>query len=156
MFAAPLPLPSKGQAMTKSKAFTYADPLVIARMYAINASEETLDPLRSFIARRNKLSRAVINMMILYIISVDSEKKRKGYLPNSEIYYRKVQEDWLEENLITPEAVLSYFKKAMEIAQNLKGTNGAFEDVSPVKPMREIPIDPELERELDSIYNNIK
>jgi len=125
-------------------------------MYAVNASDETLDPLRSFIARKNKLSRAVINMLILYILSVDSDKKKKGYLPNSEIYYRKVQEDWLDENLITVEAVLSYFAKAMEIGQNLKATNGSFEDVSPVKLIKEIPIDPEVERALDAVYNNIK
>ena len=142
--------------MTKTKAFQYADPIVIARMYAVNASDETLDPLRSFIARKNKLSRAVINMLILYILSVDSDKKKKGYLPNSEIYYRKVQEDWLDENLITVEAVLSYFAKAMEIGQNLKATNGSFEDVSPVKLIKEIPIDPEVERALDAVYNNIK
>lgn len=142
--------------MTKTKAFQYADPIVIARMYAVNASDETLDPLRSFIARKNKLPRAVINMMILYILSVDSDRKKKGYLPNSEIYYRKVQEDWLDENLITVEAVLSYFAKAMEIGQNLKGTNGSFEDISPVKPIKEIPIDPEVERALDAVYNNIK
>jgi len=142
--------------MTKSKAFTYADPIVIARMYAINASDEALAPLVKFVSRKNKLPRAVINMMILYIISVDSDKKKKGYLPDTEIYYRKVQEDWLEENLITPEAVLSYFAEAMEIGKNLKGNHGAFEDVSPVKPMEQIPIDPKIGDALDKLYNNMK
>lgn len=142
--------------MTKTKAFQYADPIVIARMYAVNASEETLDALRSFVARKNKLSKAVINMMILYILAVDSKQKSKGYLPEKESYYRKVQEEWLEENLITVEAALSYFKKAMEIAQNLKGDHGAFEDISPVEPVREIQIDPEVDKALDEVYNNIR
>lgn len=139
--------------MTKSQAFQYADPLVVAEMYATNANAQTIAPLNRFLKRNNALSRSVISMMVLYIIAADSASKPKGQLPYKEPYYRKVQEEWLAMELLTPEAVLSYFKDAMEHVYQ-DGTN-----TSVIKPMNTVPktkIDPVLDRALDDIYQNMK
>ena len=139
--------------MTKSQAFKYADPLIVAEMYATNANTQTLAPLKRFLKRHNALSKAVISMMVLYIIAADSEAKPKGQLPYKEPYYRKVQEEWLAMELLTPEAVLSYFKDAMEhVYQENKNP-------SVIKPMNTLPktdVDPELDQALDNIYHNIR
>lgn len=139
--------------MTKSQAFQYADPLVVAQMFASNATVTTLTPLKTFIKRKNKLPLPVISMMVLYIIAADSENKPKGILPNRESYYRIVQEEWINMNLLTSEAVLSYFAEALEhVAKDEK-------NLVSVKPRNIFPkaeIDPSLDAALDNIYHNIK
>lgn len=138
--------------MTKSQAFSHADPIVIAQMFATNASDITLAPLKRFLKRNNKLQRPVICMMVLYIIAALDHK-----LPNQESYYRKTQEDWLDRNILTPEAALSYYAEAMEIARANRSQNiSAAEATKPVTPFKPIAIDQNISDALDKVYNNIK
>ena len=136
--------------MTKSQAFTHANPLVVAKMYATNASDNTLAPLIRFLNRKNKLPKSVIPMMVLYIIAVLNQN-----LPVNEVYYRKVQEDWLERKLITPEAALKYYTEAMEISKN-KPAVDPDKQLRPGKVITPVEIDPEVERALDSVFHNIR
>lgn len=138
--------------MTKSQAFKHADPVVIAQMYATNASDVTLAPLRRFLKRNNKLQHPVICMMVLYIIAALDHK-----LPNQESYYRKTQEDWLERNILTPEAALSYYVEAMEAAQNIKAQKtSASDQLKPGITWKPVAIDSQTSDALDQLYHNIK
>lgn len=137
--------------MTKSQAFKHADPIVVAQMYATNASDITLAPLKRFLQRKNKLSIAVISMMVLYIIAALDHK-----LPNQESYYRKTQEDWLDRNILTPEAALSYFTEAMENAKNIKSYQASNNQIKPVAIMKQIDVDPNISASLDQLYHSMK
>ncbi len=138
--------------MTKSQAFKHADPLLIAQMYATNASDVTLSPLRVFLKRKNKLPRPVLAMMVLYIIAVLGHK-----LPLKESYYRITQEDWVSRNILSTEAALSYYVEAMEIAKNIHPSSpGDKTKVLPGKPFNTVAIDPKVDRALDNLYNRIK
>lgn len=140
--------------MTKTQASKLADPLVIAQMFAINYSEATEAPLARFIRRNNKLPKEVINMMIIFIIAVNNQK-----LPIQESYYRKVQEDWLNRNIITGESAIKYFSECMDIASNIQkyneqGTNekGLESSLKPKVIPKQIPLDPEVDRALDDLF----
>lgn len=138
--------------MTKSQAFKYADPLLVAQMYATNADDNTLSQLKTFLKRKNALPRPVLAMMVLYIIAVLDHK-----LPLQESYYRITQEDWLNRNILSTEAALSYYVKAMEIAKNKQSINVQTDkQPRPGKSLNQVPIPPAVESALDRLYHNIK
>lgn len=149
--------------MIKSKAFELADPVMIAKMFATNADEYHLAHIRKFCSYNNELPRAVINMMIMYIIAVDSKNKPAGELPRLESYYRITHEDWISMDIRTPEAALMYYEQALDETKNIQkyiNQGTAKENIkprlAPSKPFIPQPVDPKISAALDSIYKQMK
>ena len=149
--------------MIKSKAFELADPLMIAKMFACNADEYHLNHIKKFCSYKNELPQAVINMMIMYIIAVDSKSKPAGQLPRLESYYRITQEDWLSMGIITPEAALMYYEQAIDETKNIQKyiNQGTVKDnlkprLAPSKPFMDQTIDPYVSDQLDKLYKQMK
>lgn len=149
--------------MNKTKAFEVADPIMIAKMFATNADEYHLSLIRKFCKYNNALPNPVINMMIMYIIAVDSKNKPGGELPRLESYYRITQENWLADGITTPEAALMYYSSAMDQARSTQKyiNQGTAKDninplLKPQKPFMDQKIDPEISDKLDRVYQQMK
>ena len=149
--------------MTKAKAFELADPVMIAKMFAKNADDYHLSHIKKFCSYNNELPKAVINMMIMYIIAVDSKTKPAGELPRLESYYRITQEDWLSLGITSAEAALMYYEQAMDETKNIQKyiNQGTAKDnlsprLTPSKPFIEQQIDPNVSSALDRVFEKMK
>lgn len=149
--------------MTKVKAFELADPVMIAKMFATNADDYHLSHIKKFCSYKNELPQAVINMMIMYIIAVDSNKKPAGELPRLESYYRITHEDWISKGINTPEAALMYYEQAIDETKNIQKyiNQGTASDnlkprLTPSKPFIPEAIDRNVSAALDSVYKRMK
>lgn len=149
--------------MTKVKAFELADPMMIAKMFATNADDYHLSHIKKFCSYKNELPQAVINMMIMYIIAVDSNKKPAGELPRLESYYRITHEDWISKGINTPEAALMYYEQAIDETKNIQkyiNQGTANENLkprlAPSKPFIPEAIDRNVSAALDSVYKRMK
>jgi hypothetical protein len=149
--------------MTKVQAFELANPMMIAKMFASNADDYHLSHIKKFCSYNNELPKAVINMMIMYIIAVDSNKKPAGKLPRLESYYRITQENWISLGIKTPEAALMYYEQAIDEANNIQKyiNQGTAKDnskprLTPSKPFIPEAIDRNISAALDSVYKRMK
>lgn len=139
--------------MTKAEALKNTNPEMIAKLFASNMSEQTLEPLRRFYRRRHKLPKEVIHAMIMYCIIVLG-----GKLPIAEEYYRVTQDDWKKREILTAETAITFFAESMEINKNLHkyreqmGSNST----KLIKPMKQVVIDPEINLALDNLRNRMR
>jgi hypothetical protein len=149
--------------MLKSKAFELADPVMIAKMFATNADDYHLSHIKKFCSYNNELPQAVINMMIMYIIAVDSKNKPAGELPRLESYYRITHEDWISKGIKTPEATFMYYEQAIDETKNIQKyiNQGTAKEnltprLAPSKPFIQESIDPQISAALDQVYKQMK
>jgi replication initiation and membrane attachment protein DnaB len=140
----------KGYTMTKAEALLYIKPIDIAKMYATNISDQTLLPLLQFAKRKHKLPLPVINAMIMYIIIVALDNN----LPVKESYYRVVQDDWKKKKIESAAVALDYINKCLDIKQSIQNQDKEKHQI--YQPMAQVKVDPEVDRVLNQVFQNIK
>lgn len=101
--------------MTYAEAFKNVNYLQIVELYATNKNTYTLEPLKTFMRRKHKLPKEVINGLVFYVLFT-----LKGKLPLKESYYRVIQDDWVSKKIVNAQVMLDYFRESLQIRKNME------------------------------------
>lgn len=74
--------------------------------------------LRDFLRHNHRVSKGVINALIIFLVTYETPNKPKGVLPRSPAYLRKTLETWKAQGITSPQRAFKFFKDYYESLQD--------------------------------------